>query len=317
VTGRPEISVQIPVRDGGDHFRTTLRSLAEQNTEGITWELVIADDGSSVPVSEEFAPELDRLPPEAVLRIIRIDGPGNRPTARNRAWEESTAPLSLLMDADLEFGPALLSGHLGEHRRTETDVVMGARVNAWIRDATSWQKWFDTRAMGMSPPGPFPWNYFITGNLSITRDILEESGGFDPAIDRYGGEDTELGYRLNELGTRFRWTPELRVHHLDGVTVRRHSVKMVEYGASGLRYTLEKHAGAAGLLGSNWTGPFFRTPFSPGIAVMRAVTAVALFSPVYRCVLRYMEFCGHPRFLYTYLSVGACLLGLSGRDFSR
>ncbi len=305
------------MRDGGEHFRTTLRSLAEQNTAGIAWELVIADDGSSIPVEEEFAAELDCLPPEAILRIVRIKGPGNRPTARNRAWDESTAPLSLLMDADLEFGPDLLSAHLGEHRRAETDVVMGARINAWMPDATPWQKWFDTRAMGTSPPGPFPWKYFITGNLSIARSLLEESGGFDPAIDRYGGEDTELGYRLQELGTRFHWTPELRVHHLDRITVRRHSEKMVEYGASGLRYTLEKHPGTAGLLGSDWLGPFFRTPFSPGIAVMRAITALALFRPLYRCILRFMELCGRPRFFYTYLSVGACLLGLSGRGFRR
>jgi hypothetical protein len=50
---------------------------------------------------------------------------------------------------------------------------------------------------------------------------------------------------------------------------------------------------------------------------MRMVTAVTLTRPLYRLILRYVEVCGRPRFLYTYLSAGACLLGLSGRDFRR
>ena len=313
----PAISVQIPVRDGGDMFRTTLRSLASQETGGTGWELVIADDGSRIPVAEEFAWELRLLPPEVSLRVVRIEGPGNRPTARNRAWQVSDAPLSLLMDADLGLAPDCLSTHLALHERLETDVVMGARINAWMPDASPWQKWFDTRAMGSSPEGEFPWNYFITGNLSILRSLLEESGGFDPAIDRYGGEDTELGFRLGSAGARFHWSPDLRVNHLDRVTVRQHSGKMNEYGATGLRYTLEKHPGAAGLLGSHWIGPFLRSPLSPGIVFMRAATALALCRPFYRLILRYMEHRGRPRFLFTYLSVGACLLGLSGRDWRR
>ena len=168
--------------------------------------------------------------------------------------------------------------------------------------------------MGTKPAGTFPWRYFITGNLSIPLEILRETGGFDTDIDRYGGEDTEFGYRLGQIGTRLRWVPGLKVYHLDVVTVREHSIKMVEYGASSLRYTLEKHPGAKGLLGSDWLAPVFSPPLSPVSIAMRFSTRLALLRPVYRSVLRYMESAGHPRFLFTYLSVGACLLGLAGKD---
>lgn len=311
----PEISVQIPVRNGGALFRATLACLAAQDTLGIPWELVVADDGSAVPVEREFESELAALPDNAEVRVVRLEGTGNRPLARNEALRAGAAPVALLMDADLEFGPDLLHEHMKTRRAMGATFLMGARVNAHSPDATQWQKWFDSRAMGNSPPGVFPWKYFITGNLSVDSEKLLEAGGFDQAIDRYGGEDVEAGLRLWKAGAVFHWTPDIRVRHMDTVTPRRHSEKMFEYGATGLKYTLAKHPEAAGLLGSRWIEPLFRSPLTPGVVMMRLVCLLALRPWFYRAVLSFMEKRGAPRAGFTYLSVGACLMGLSGRDF--
>lgn len=305
----PFLSVQIPVRNGGEDFRTCLESLSGQDTGGSPWELVIVDDGSGIPVEEEFC---GHFPDSAEVRVIRLEGPGNRPAARNTGWQAARAPLSLLSDGDILFSEGVLKRHLEAHSVSGRDVVMGARVNAWREDATPWQRWFDSRAMGGRPSGPFPGRYFITGNLSIRTELLRVSGGFDPAIDRYGGEDTELGLRLEEMGCAMHWEPSVEVLHLDAVTVRQHSRKMLEYGSSGLRYTIDKHDGAGGLLGSEWVKPLLAGPFSPSILAMRVVCLIAVNPPVYRLVLRWMERVGRPSFLFTYLSVGACLMGLKG-----
>ena len=297
--------MQIPVRDGGVRFARTLESLRSQDLDA-PWELVLADDGSRIPVQEEF----DLSFPSNVSVVVRhTGGAGNRPLARNLAWRASESPVALMMDADLAFGPELLRRHLEIRRRWPEAAIMGARINAWREDATPWQRWFDSRAMGDSPAGPFPWRYLITGNLSIPTRLLEASGGFDEAIDHYGGEDTELGYRLKGLGAAFRWDPSLRVLHLDSVTAREHSRKMLEYGATGLSYTLNKHPELVGLLGSNWvTGPA-RLRDLP----MRLAAFLTLRGPVYRTALRWAETFGGPGFLFTYLSVGGCLMGLLGR----
>lgn len=311
----PEISVQVPVRNGGAMFRTTLKCLAAQDTRGFPWELVVADDGSAVRVEREFASELAAFPGNAGVRVVRLDGPGNRPLARNEALKAGTAPVALLMDADLQFGPDLLFEHMMTRMAMRASFLMGARINAHSPDATPWQKWFDSRAMGNSPPGVFPWKYFITGNLSVDSGMLLGAGGFDPAIDRYGGEDVEAGLRLWKAGAVFHWTPDIRVLHMDHVTPRRHSEKMVEYGATGLKYTLAKHPEAAGLLGSRWIEPLLRPPLTPGVLLMRLFCTLALRPGVYRAVLSFMEKRGIPRSGFTYLSVAACLMGLSGRDF--
>lgn len=303
----PDISVQVPVKNGGEAFRRFLNSLITQDIQ-TPWELVIVDDGSDIPVQEEFIQLLGKLPDRCAVKVIRRHQGGNRPAARNAAFEASEARIGLLMDADLEFDSSLLRRHMEIRDETGANVVMGKRINAWSSNATPWQKWFDTRAMGNSSPGAFPWNYFITGNLSITNDLLREVGGFDTAIDCYGGEDTEIGYRLKEIGVSFFWTPELWVNHLDGVTVVKHSGKMLEYGETGLCYTLKKHPGTRGLLGSMWVEPIFSRPVH--LCCMRFFTRLALLGPVYRTVLRYAEKHGRPSCLFTYLAVGASLTGL-------
>ncbi len=306
-----DISVHVPVKNGGDHFARFLQSLASQDLTG-PWELVVVDDGSETPVQTDYLSLLSTLPDNCEAKVIRIDPGGNRPAARNAALEASGAAVALLMDADLAFEPGLLRRHLEIRRETGAHAVMGRRVNAWSPDASPWQKWMDTRAMGDSPPGPFPWNYFITGNLSVPVRMLLEAGGFDGAIDRYGGEDTEMGYRLMEAGAVFHWDPSLRVDHLDEVTVRKHSMKMLEYGGTGLRYTLEKHPGTRGLLGSRWVEPVLSHPVH--LAPVRIAVALALASPVYRTALSFAEKFGAFRPLFTYLSVGACLAGLKGKE---
>lgn len=308
----PEISVQVPVKNGGEVFKRFLHSLAKQDISQ-PWELVIIDDGSDTPVQKEFCLELEDLRDICSLQVIRIDPGGNRPAARNLAYRASGAPVGLLMDADLEFNSALLREHLEVRKKHSADVVMGRRINGWSDSATPWQKWFDSRAMGSSPAGPFPWNYFITGNLSVSLALLEEAGGFDTAIDSYGGEDTEMGYRLKELGTAFYWEPELSVNHLDDVSVRKHSEKMREYGATGLRYTLKKHHETKGLLGSRWVDPLFAKPIH--LCLMRLLTRAVLTPSLYRRVLRYAEVHKGPSILFTYLAVGACLIGLRGGDY--
>lgn len=305
---RPLLSVQVPVRDPGAEMSLFLGSLAGQEGLDFDWELVLADDGSDPPVSGRFDLEVCGA---TRVRVVRLEGTGNRPAARNAALEASEGPVSLLADADLRFAPDVLKAHADAHRAGRADVFRGARINAWSPRATPWQKWFDTRAGNLAPAGPMPWRHLVTGNVSIRTRLLIESGGMDPSIVTYGGEDTELGYRLFRMGASFCRDPTVRAYHLDSVTVRKHSEKMAEYGAGGLRRFLDAHPEAGGLLGSRWMAPVFSEPAA--LAPVRLAVRLALLRPLYRCVLAWMEKAGRPRIMFTYLSVGAVLRGLSGR----
>jgi len=54
--------------------------------------------------------------------------------------------------------------------------------------------------------------YFQTANAFYRRADLEAAGGFDPRLAR-GGEDTDLGLRVVELGRRAVFAPAALVHH--------------------------------------------------------------------------------------------------------
>lgn len=61
---------------------------------------------------------------------------------------------------------------------------------------------------------------FMTCNLSFTREILEQLGGFDPAFD-VGQEDVEFGLRAKRHG-EIIYEPEMLVYHrIEPYTLRR------------------------------------------------------------------------------------------------
>jgi glycosyltransferase involved in cell wall biosynthesis len=52
----------------------------------------------------------------------------------------------------------------------------------------------------------------ITSNVGVRRQLLDQTTGFDPMVQR--GEDTELGLRLWELGARFGFAERAVAYHL-------------------------------------------------------------------------------------------------------
>lgn len=59
----------------------------------------------------------------------------------------------------------------------------------------------------------FPWMAFLTGNVSIRKELIEQAGLFDEEFVQYGYEDWELGYRLYKMGAKYIVTNELITYH--------------------------------------------------------------------------------------------------------
>ncbi|MFJ7724931.1 glycosyltransferase family 2 protein [Neobacillus sp. NPDC097160] len=59
----------------------------------------------------------------------------------------------------------------------------------------------------------FPWMAFLTGNVSIRKEMIVKAGGFDEEFFHYGYEDWELGYRLYKMGAQNIVSDQLFTYH--------------------------------------------------------------------------------------------------------
>eukprot|EP00130_Batrachochytrium_dendrobatidis_P008524 XP_006683399.1 hypothetical protein BATDEDRAFT_93163 [Batrachochytrium dendrobatidis JAM81] len=59
----------------------------------------------------------------------------------------------------------------------------------------------------------FPWMAFLTGNVSLKKDLLNNVGTFDERFLGYGYEDWELGYRLHKAGAIFCTSKDIPSYH--------------------------------------------------------------------------------------------------------
>ncbi|GAB3234470.1 glycosyltransferase [Glycomyces halotolerans] len=59
----------------------------------------------------------------------------------------------------------------------------------------------------------FDWALATTANLSVPREAVAKTGGFDETYTGWGVEDIDLAYRLHRLGVRFAVSPEAVNYH--------------------------------------------------------------------------------------------------------
>jgi hypothetical protein len=59
----------------------------------------------------------------------------------------------------------------------------------------------------------FPWMSFLTGNVSLKKELIIKARLFDEDFVHYGYEDWELGYRLNKLGGKYLQSEEIIAYH--------------------------------------------------------------------------------------------------------
>ena len=151
--------------------------------------VVVVDDGSPPPF------EVAQLKAWAPRRTVFLKHSQNagRAVARNTGWHHAQAEFILFLDADMYALPDTLGGHFAFHRQ---------QGKQWIGQG---------QIIGQhdlsKPPIKSVWTdasqaFFATGHVSIAREALVNTGGFDADFSTYGWEDLELGLRLKQNGYR-------------------------------------------------------------------------------------------------------------------
>ena len=235
---RLTVAVVVPVYNRVELLRRTLAGLAAQR--GYPPHLisvVVADDGSE----EDLAPAVAEASARLRLYLVRQEHDGyGAGRARTLGASHTGADVLLFVDADCLPDPGLVAGHMAWHHRADNLVVVGSRQHVdstdyppeQIADGTidirrivkgddppdaafapeDWRRTFYRRTAQMRH-GNEAFRSLLTGNCSMPRDAFLEAGGFSADFRRWGGEDTELGWRLFTAGLFFVPANRAAIYH--------------------------------------------------------------------------------------------------------
>ena len=225
------VSVVIPTYNRLPILQQCLRALEAQVEllEGDDFEVVLVDDGSTDGTVAWIGDHVRAFPH---VRLLQQEH-GGPALGRNLGVDQARGELIVFIDSDLVVVPTFLSEHLKSLRSAWRRLgnrlcfTYGAVINTHN---------FDSPQSEPHKLSDLSWAYFATGNVAIDRQVLLESGVFDPSFRLYGWEDLELGERLRRMGVQlvrcapaagYHWHPPLSLDQVpDLIRKERERAKM-------------------------------------------------------------------------------------------
>jgi glycosyltransferase involved in cell wall biosynthesis len=259
-----QLSVLIATHNRREMLRRCLDALAAQTQDPATFEVLIADDGSS----DGSAAMLADLETPFALRTLRLDK-GGKSAALNAAIETGPAPVCLFIDDDVVASPELVAAHLTAHREDPHALGIGpltqppAQSRDWLPQAhaNAWNERYEELAQKQ-----LDWPECYGGNFSAPLGALSEVGGF--ATDLPAIEDIELGYRLVGVGCHPRYLADARAVHEDEKPRAKLIAEVERYGAFCAEFAERQPDARPRLLG------WFLDPTPRDVLLRRALLAL-------------------------------------------
>ena len=193
--------------------------------------------------------------------------------ARNNGFQKAICVnIILFVDDDVVPTPTLIEQHLKVHNAAQDDVVvLGPMLTPDDFDMYPWvqyeqlmlMKQYDDMMSGAWEPTA---RQFYTGNTSLKRSYLVESGGFDSSFRR--AEDVELAYRLAAMGLRFLFCADAVGYHYAERSFASWMSTPYQYGRNDVIFAREK--------GQTWLIPTMMYEFQERNTLIRALTRLCL-----------------------------------------
>lgn len=222
-----DVTVIICTRNRAAQLREALGSAANMRIpDGLNWELLVVDNGSSDNTAEVATSFEGRLP----VRVVREDVAGLS-NARNRGVAEAAGTYICWTDDDLLLDPEWLAAYAAAFERHPEAAIFGGRIQPVLQPPTP--RWF-AECAGEWPlttllakrdfgdeviPVSFelqtiPWGAnFAVRTAEQRRVRYEPALGVSP-LQRRLGEESEVIFQILKAGGRGWWVPDSKVRHL-------------------------------------------------------------------------------------------------------
>jgi len=210
--------------------------LLDQDFPASDYEVILVECGSKDGTREWLAARSDsRLVP------LVLDYKCNRSHARNRGIEAARGKIVVMIDGDHTVQRDFLSVHWHAHARGECAIV-GKSDFADHPDFRALNNYLNNGGAAKLPDGAkLPGRYFLTRNCSVPKAVLMRIGLFDESFDRWGGEDLDLGVRIELAAVPIYGEPRALAlhHHFRAIHELLSNIRL--YGRDGVPLLLSKH----------------------------------------------------------------------------
>lgn len=219
-TDAPDVSMLIINWNAGPLTLECIRQIWA-NTEGLRYEIVIVDNGSS----EQHLAPLRHL--GAGIQVLELGKNRFFGEANNIAAEAATGRYLCLQNNDAFVQPGWLTALIGEFERDSTVGAAGPlflfpdqsiQEAGAVIDANGYPIRFG-RGQSQSQTEflkPLSVDYISAANLIVPRDLFMQVGGFDLQYEPAYYEDVDLCFKIRAMGRSIRYIPEAKVIHIEG-----------------------------------------------------------------------------------------------------
>jgi len=224
-------SVIIPAYNQLGQIKALIASLEQQSCPLDVFEVIISDDGST----DGTVNFLENYQGKLKLKTVIPEHKGSRAKARNRGLDVATGTHILFLDGDLTADKRLLELHAKAQRNKENSVFIG-KVEPCQLQQENMLDWYRVSRGGQKLPKgkAIPERYFATNNASLPRTLISKTGKFNESYTGWGGEDTELGYKLAKSGATFYYLSEALAFHNHEETLQSYKNKLATFAKTGL-----------------------------------------------------------------------------------
>ncbi len=220
----PQLSVVIPVRNGAATLALQLDALVACEPPGVSFEVVVADNGSTDDTAAIARSYADRLP----IRVIDAGRAPGTNIARNEGIGAARGAWIALCDADDEVDVEwlrVLAGALAAGSALVGGVIDYVRLNPpEVRASRGAARAGVELHLGFLP-------FAHTANIAFTRELFDAIGGFDERFQN-ANDDIEFCWRAQLAGFQLTAEPAAIVHYRLRPSLRTLWRQYCNYGSS-------------------------------------------------------------------------------------
>ncbi len=235
------ISIVIPTFNRGAALEATLSALLANDPCGLAKiEIIVVDDGSTVPASDIVNKFEVARPFE--LRSIRQANAGPA-SARNSGFRSSDGQIVLFVDDDIISAPDLVQKHTAAHRQRPGSVIYGRNIllptleTPLYKCLTSLGNDLGENAQDEFIESPI----VASGHLSVERQMFaDREAVYSENLATPVAEEFELSYRLREQGIPLLMATRIVATHDCSVDLEAVCRQQYKYGL-GCAEVWEKH----------------------------------------------------------------------------